>query len=88
LAITYQLVGSFASMLNTSYGLLLCLKLLFVAGILLIAARHKWQLAPNLTNELMARKLEHSITLEGCIALTILLITAVLSTALGPEVGY
>jgi len=80
-----QLVGSVQAMIGTPYGLSLCAKLMLVAVILLLAAHHKWRLVPELVTASSAQTLSRSIAWEATIAIAILLVTAILSTVLGPE---
>ncbi len=80
-----QLVGSVQAMIATPYGLSLSAKLILVAAILLLAAHHKWRLVPALATTSSTQTLSRSIALEGAVAIAILLVTAILSTALGPE---
>lgn len=82
--ISYALEGSVMAFFTTDHGNLLLLKLGVVAGILSIAAYHKLRLVPSLTNNKIALKLQFSISVEMGIALLILIITAALSTLVGP----
>jgi putative copper resistance protein D len=69
---------------TTQYGQAMFLKLIFVAGILLIAAYHKYHLVEEVQEEAICHKLQKSIRNEMLIAVIILAITAVLSSVLGP----
>ena len=85
--VAYHLVGSFSNLLFTGHGNILLLKLASVAAILLIAAKHKWRLVPGLTGDQVdktAQTLKGSITIEMLIGLIVLLITAALSSLVGP----
>ena len=83
--VAYHLEGSFSNLFFTGHGNTLLLKLASVALILFIAARHKFRLVPNLTSNQAAQTLKHSITIEMLIGFIILLITAVLSSLVGPQ---
>ncbi|MDM7859938.1 CopD family protein [Alteromonas sp. ASW11-36] len=85
LGLAYSLLGCFESLLNSRYGQMLVVKLILVAFILLLAVKHKYRLVPNLKRELGSARLKHSISIEMVIALLILLLTAVLSSVVGPE---
>lgn len=80
----YLLIGAPHEMVTSGYGLMLSAKLFVVAVILLLAARHKWSLTPYLASTAKVTALRHSIAWEGCVAAAILIITAILSTAMGP----
>lgn len=85
--VAYHLEMSFSNLLFTGHGNILLLKLASVAVILLIAAKHKWRLVPRLTGDQAVRTaqtLRWSITIEMMIGLIILLITAALSSLVGP----
>ena len=87
IGVAYHLEGSFSNLLFTGHGNILLLKLASVAAILLLAAKHKWRLVPRLTGDqafITAQTLRHSITIEMIIGLIILLITAALSSLVGP----
>lgn len=82
--LVYLLIGTPQEMVTSGYGLMLTTKLCAVAVILLLAARHKWSLVPHLANPAKVTALRHSIAWEGLVAAVILIITAILSTAMGP----
>jgi len=87
IGVAYHLEGSFSNLLFTGHGNILLLKLASVATILFIAAKHKWRLVPGLTGDQAAgtaQTLRRSITVEMIIGLVILLITAALSSLVGP----
>jgi putative copper resistance protein D len=84
LAISYMLEGSINALFNSLHGNVLLLKVVTVAAILALAARHKLRLVPSLTNKTAALTLQRSISIEMGIALVILVITATLSTLVGP----
>ncbi|RUO56645.1 MULTISPECIES: copper resistance D family protein [Pseudidiomarina] len=68
----------------TSYDTVLLTKLVFVALILLVAARHKLKLVPQLNNESAAKRLKQSITVEMVLAVTIFILASALSSAFSP----
>jgi putative copper resistance protein D len=82
--LAYLLLQSPAELVATAYGRALALKLLLVTALLAYAARHKWQLTPGLLQGDSAARLQRSIAWEGGVAFLVLLITASLSTLLGP----
>ncbi|WP_193161769.1 CopD family protein [Microbulbifer hainanensis] len=81
--ILYALLGSFAPLVQSSYGLALCVKLLLVGVLLLLAAQNKWRLVPQLPAT--TARLSRSIRAEILLGAIILLLTALLSTLMGPE---
>ena len=84
--VTYQLLGSIDSILTTSYGQSLLIKLGLVVGILALAAYHKLRLVPCLLAEEQAAKaLARSIEWEMLVAFTILVVTTWLTTMVGPS---
>lgn len=83
--ISYALEGDFKTLFNSVHGNTLLLKLGVVALILSLAALHKFRLVPNIKNQQSALALRASIQIEMGIALLILVITAVLSTLVGPS---
>lgn len=85
IAISYILEGSFINLINSLHGNVLLLKIASVAAILALAALHKLRLVPSLDDDISVLKLKRSISLEMGIALLILIITAVLSTLVGPS---
>jgi len=85
--VAYYLEGNFSNLLTTTHGNILLLKLASVAAILFIAAKHKWRLVPELTNDQAVKALKRSITIEMIIGFIILLITAALSSLTGPAYG-
>ncbi|MGX5201883.1 copper resistance D family protein [Aliikangiella sp. IMCC44632] len=77
--------GSF-TIFQRLYGWLFIAKLAGVSGILLIALYHKLYLVSQLKYSTKAKMtLKHSITREIILGLSILFITAILSTATGPN---
>ncbi|WP_346837543.1 CopD family protein [Microbulbifer sp. SAOS-129_SWC] len=81
--ILITLLGSFAALVQSGYGLALCLKMLLVGALLLLAAQNKWRLVPQLPATTAA--LSRSIRAEILLGAIILLVTALLSTLVGPE---
>lgn len=80
----YQLLGSVSELISTPYGLMLLAKVGLVCVILGFAALHKWRLVPQLTNPIAASRLQHSILLEMLVGLSILILTVLLTTVVGP----
>lgn len=84
--LAWELVGSVGNLFNQIYGQSLLLKLGFVNAILLLAAWHKLKSTPKLlTHSNAAIDMRRSIQIEMLIGLCIFLITAVLTTVLGPQ---
>lgn len=81
-----DLGGSIASLTGTTHGRWLSFKLLLVAGMLLLAALHRWRLVPALAVALQTRAahplraLRRSLALEALLALLVLACVAVLGT--------
>lgn len=81
-----DLGGSIASLTGTTHGRWLSFKLLLVAGMLLLAALHRWRLVPALAAALQTRAvhplraLRRSLALEALLALLVLACVAVLGT--------
>lgn len=71
-------------LLTSGYGQVMLLKLTFVAIIFLIAIYHKLHLVEEVQEEAICHKLEKSIRNEMLIAVIILVVTATLSSVLGP----
>jgi putative copper resistance protein D len=82
--LTWHLLDSPAALLNSTYGQLLLLKLLLVAGLLALSARHKFGLVPALML-VGALHLRRSIRTQIGLAALILLVTAVFTTVTGPS---
>lgn len=80
----YELVGSFNALVVTGYGQALILKVVFAAGLLVLAAANKLRFIPGLraSNPNAARHLAKSISVEWLVFLAILSITAVLTSNL------
>lgn len=69
---------------TTPYGLVFVLKLTLALAILLLAALHRWRLVPALTGASSGRKLRVSIVAETVLVALALLVTALVSSVLGP----
>jgi len=80
-----ELVGSFEALFLTIYGLGIAIKLLTVSFILLLGAHHKWKLVPALLKQQSSNILASSLKVEIYLGLTILAITTVVSTLIGPS---
>ncbi|MGB1011303.1 MAG: copper resistance D family protein [Thiolinea sp.] len=83
--LAYQLLGSVSELISTPYGLLLLAKMGLVAVMLSFAVWHKWRLVPQLTDQAAVLRLQRSILLEGLTGLSILLVTILLTTVVGPD---
>jgi putative copper resistance protein D len=83
--LAWQLLESWQTLITTPYGQILLGKLFLVSLILLLAAWHKLRLTPKLLHDSKAGKdLANSIGLESVLALSILFVTACLTTLTGP----
>jgi putative copper resistance protein D len=84
LYMSYELVGSFTALVGTGYGQALILKVVLVAGLLVLGALNKLYFVPGLqANEpKAARRLASSITIEWIIILAVLGITSILTSNL------
>ena len=80
----YQLVGSLNALIGTGYGQALILKVVLVAALLGLAAANKLRFIPDLStgNPAAASHLVKSISVEWFIILTVLGVTAVLTSNL------
>lgn len=79
-----ELVGNVEALFSTSYGQTLLLKLLLVVGILVIAAKHKLKLVPLINRNEGRAILSKSIGMEMIFAFAILIVTAGLTSVVGP----
>lgn len=79
-----QFISSLGEMISTAYGLSLLFKLLLVGGLLCVAAINKLVLVPRIIEKNGVAKLRASIRLEMLFASLILMLTAYLSTLIGP----
>lgn len=84
----FQLLNEPQAILTSAYGRVLLLKVLVVTGVLAIAARHKYSLVPGLVNVNGAQRLQRSIDTEIGAALLVVLVTAILTTVVGPEMDH
>lgn len=81
----FQLIDTPRSLISTSYGLALSIKLVLVLGIFSIAAWNKLRIVPALVDEPGRRRFLLSIRIEMLVALSLLSVTAYLSTVVGPD---
>ncbi|SKA71484.1 putative copper resistance protein D [Thiothrix eikelboomii] len=84
LGLAYALTGSWQHLFTSAHGQLLLAKIALVAGLLGSAAYHKLKLVPQLTEPYRAQTLQRSIYRELGLGLAVLLLTAVLSSMVGP----
>lgn len=84
LLVAIQLVGSVDALLWSHYGQTILVKLLLVTCILTIAALHKLKLVPLLKSNDGREVLSKSISIEIYVAVAILLVTAGLTSVVGP----
>jgi putative copper export protein len=80
------LLGSLSELWTSGYGRLACVKIVFVACLLALAAWNKLRLVPRIVagDPLAVRSLRRFIRAEMLVAGLILLITAALTTLAGP----
>ncbi len=79
------LLDSPRELVTSAYGMGFTVKLLLVLGILFLAALHRWRLVPALADARSCGKLRLSIAVETLLVASVLLITALLTSVLGPE---
>ncbi|MEX0965535.1 MAG: CopD family protein [Pseudohongiellaceae bacterium] len=79
-----ELLRSPMELFNTDYGLALLVKFALVVGIIGIAAMNKLFIVPRLLLSTSVARLQLSLRFEIAVALAILLVTAYLSTVVGP----
>ena len=84
LALMLSLIHSAADLFTTAYGIALILKILLVIGLVAIAAVNKYIIVPQLLLQTDTAQFQRSVRLEIVVAILLLLLTAYLSTALGP----
>lgn len=84
LALMLSLIHSAAELFTTAYGIALILKILLVIGLVAIAAVNKYIIVPRLLLQTDTAQFQRSVRLEIVVAVLLLLLTAYLSTALGP----
>lgn len=82
-----DLQGSLQTLFNTAHGRWLLFKLALVAGMLGLAALHRWRLVPAVATAIRGgwqfrplRSLRHSLTFEAALGLLVLACVAVLGT--------
>ena len=85
----WQLLHSPMELLQTAYGVSLTVKFVLVVGLMLVAAANRFTLVPALEKteagaQMAVQKLSSSIRLEIVLAVLILVVTAYLSTLVGP----
>jgi len=80
-----ELVETLEAMLFTQYGQTLLAKLFLVSSILILAAKHKYMIVPKLKQGTGKNRLAKSISIEMAVAFSILLLTAALTSVVGPE---
>jgi putative copper resistance protein D len=82
----WRFLGHASALWTSPYGVVMCVKLVFVAGLLSLAAFNKTRLTPRLLagDAAAARSLSRSIHAEMTLAALILLTTAALTTLMGP----
>lgn len=81
---SYTLVGSLSALIGTGYGQALIIKVLFVAGLLSLAAANKLRFIPQMTRGDLAAAdhLAKSISYEWWVIVAVLLTTAVLTSVI------
>ena len=94
LMVAVLLIAAFYLLLNllvaprdlfeSAYGISLLIKILLVCGLLALAALNRWWLVPQLTDSSALLRIRRSILTEIVIALLVLVVTAILSTVIGP----
>ena len=82
--LTVNLVHSMTELISTAYGRALAYKLLLVLALLGIAALNKFKLVPALLLLRSSAKFRHSVRIEMLVASLLLVLTAYLSTVVGP----
>ena len=79
-----QLFNSLAELVTTTYGWAVMTKLLLVSLLFAVAGINKIVLVPKISLQGGTAKLRNSIRYEMIMATAIMLVTAYLSTAIGP----
>jgi putative copper resistance protein D len=92
---SYFIVGSFLALITTTYGCVLCTKLVLFAAILVVAAGNRYRVVPRLGSILSAnsvadagpllRRLQYLVTLELALAIGIILVVSVLGMTPPPQ---
>lgn len=83
--LAYSLIGTLDALLFSTYGQAILIKLGLVTLILTMAARHKLVMVPSLKAGLGQNQLARSIASEMVIAIFILVLTALITSVLGPD---
>ncbi|ETX11667.1 hypothetical protein MUS1_10070 [Marinomonas ushuaiensis DSM 15871] len=83
--LSYVLTG-WQGWFSSDYVFWLLIKLALVFVILAIAAYHKWHLVPLVLKSNSAEKIQKSILIEKCVGVSILMVTALFTTFVGPPV--
>lgn len=83
--LSLELVETVDALLFTQYGQTLLIKLVFVVSILILAAKNKYMIVPKLKRDSGKSTLARSIAIEMVLALVLLLITAGLTSVVGPD---
>ena len=78
------LLGAFSELIETAYGRALLFKLGLVLLLLGIAAGNKWVLVPGADTSAGSSRLRLAFRVEAAVAFTVFLVTAYLSTIIGP----
>ncbi|AMQ88291.1 copper resistance D family protein [Marinobacter sp. LQ44] len=81
------LVQPLSGLVNSAYGWLLLAKLALVSLLLALGAINKLYIVPRLARAGYTRRLQLSIITEMTVGLAIMMITAVLTTVVGPELS-
>jgi copper resistance protein D len=84
LAMLLELLASPTELLDSSYGLTVLVKMLLVYGLLLLATLNRFRFLPRLSESGGLASLHRSIAGELAIVLLVLLVSAYLSTVVGP----
>ncbi|MBE0486060.1 CopD family protein [Marinobacter sp.] len=82
---TLILVQPLSGLIYSAYGWLLLIKLSLVSLLLALGAINKFYLVPRLTRPGHSQRLRTSISAEMALGVAILVMTALLTTAVGPE---
>jgi putative copper resistance protein D len=85
--LTIRILESPNDFLQTSYGSSLLLKLIGVAGLLLLAASNKFFIVPNLDRAISVGHLRSSISVEIMVAVLVIGTTAYFTTVVGISHG-
>lgn len=80
---SYALTG-WQGWFSSEYGFWLLIKLALVVVILALAAYHKWYLVPLVLKKNNTESIQRSILVEKCVGTSILMVTALFTTFVGP----